>query len=79
MSNDNYGRTWCDESGEWVVPAIDPPKGKITRMEERVELAAEVVDAAMNPAEAVRDGLLGWLKGAVFGWLREKDKSTYRP
>ena len=73
------GRVWCEESGEWVVEAIEPPKGAITRMEERIEVVEAVVELAMNPVEVVRDGLLDFFKGTLFGWLRRKDKSTYRP
>ena len=70
---------FCNKSGAVAIEAITPPKGSIARMEEKVEMAEMVVDAAMNPIEAVRESVWGLVKRKVFGWLREKDKSTYRP
>lgn len=70
---------FCQKSGAVAIKAITPPKGKITRMEKRVEMAEMVVEVVMNPAEVVRESVWGIVKGKVFGWLRAKDKSTYRP
>ena len=70
---------FCEQSGAVAIKAITPPKGEITRLEEKVEMVEMVVDAALNPAEVVRESVWGLVKGKVFGWLRKKDKSTYRP
>ena len=75
MSKEHF----CTRSGAVAIEAITPPKGEITRLEERVEMAEMVVDAAMNPQEVVVGSVWGLIKGKVFGWLRGRDKSTYRP
>ena len=70
---------FCKQSGCIAHPAILPPKGNITRLQEKVEKVEAVVDVAINPQEVIVGSVWDWAKEIVFGWLRRRDKNTYRP
>lgn len=73
--NISEGKVWCPESGAWVVPAITPPQGQITKMEQKVEKIEKVIELSTNPMDVFKDAF----KAMFFTHLRKKDKSTYRP
>ena len=70
---------FCEKSGCVAYPAILPPKGDITRLQEKVEKVEAVVDVVLNPQEVVVGSVWDWAKGKVFGWMRQRDKNIYRP